>query len=35
MELASCHSSGATNFQVAPRFLENLYTRASDEQEDE
>jgi len=35
MELASCHSSGAMNFQVTPRFLENVYIRASEEQEDE
>jgi hypothetical protein len=26
MELASCHPSGARNFQVAPRFLENSWT---------
>ena len=26
MELASCHPSGAENFEVAPRFLENLCT---------
>lgn len=24
MELASCHPSGAQNFKMAPRFLENL-----------
>ena len=35
MEFASCRSSEATNFRVAPRFLENLYTRAAVEQEDE
>ena len=28
MELASCHPSGAQNFEVAPRFLENLLTPA-------
>ena len=26
MELASCHSSGASNFQMVPGFLENLWT---------
>ena len=26
MELASCHASGAPNFEVAPRVLENLCT---------
>ena len=25
-KLASCHHSGALNFEVGPRFLENLYT---------
>ena len=28
MELAACHPSGAQNFEVAPRFLENLLTRS-------
>jgi hypothetical protein len=28
MELASCHSRGTYNFEVAPRFLENLWTSA-------
>ena len=27
-ELASCHPSGAQNFEVAPRFLVNLLTGA-------
>jgi hypothetical protein len=26
MELAACHLSGALNFEIVPRFLENLYT---------
>lgn len=26
MELALCHSSGASNFEVGPRFLENLWS---------
>jgi hypothetical protein len=26
VELASCHPSGAQKFEVAARFLENLYT---------
>jgi hypothetical protein len=26
MELVSCHPSGDYNFEVAPRFLENLCT---------
>jgi hypothetical protein len=27
MELTLCHSSGASNFEVGPRFLENLCSR--------
>jgi hypothetical protein len=26
MELASCHPSGDWNFEVGPRFLEDLWT---------
>ena len=26
MELALCRSSGASNFEVGPRFLENLWS---------
>ena len=28
-ELAACHTSGAQNLEVAPRFLENLCTSSS------
>ena len=28
VELASCHPSGTYNFEVAPRYLENLFTPA-------
>jgi hypothetical protein len=30
MELASCHSSGAMNFEVVCRFLENVCTSGHD-----
>jgi hypothetical protein len=26
MELASCHASDTQNFEMAPKFLENLWT---------
>jgi hypothetical protein len=35
MELASCHPSGAYNFEVAHRFLENLWTLYVDIQENQ
>jgi hypothetical protein len=28
MELVSCHPSGCQNFEVASRFMENLWTHA-------
>lgn len=28
MEFASCQISGASNFEVAPRFVENVYASA-------
>jgi hypothetical protein len=30
MELASCNPSGAKNFKMAPRFLENMCTHSLD-----
>jgi len=29
MELAVCHQSGTYNLEVAPRFMENLWTPVS------